>query len=163
VVDAVIEAHHRWNTGDRGGWIAMWHPDAVIDDPVGAPTKYGLSAVEKSWEAGFSQEPWFVVPGEIHVCGNAAAFTAWHLSILDAIERADGEAFCAQVVETALQLVAVDPARPAFVPWQTPTRRYTDNGLDSVYGMAFVDDRHRYRIHGARADECYLSVSLYAA
>ena len=81
---------------------------------------------------------------------------------LDAIERADGEAFCAQVIETALQLVVVDPARPAFVPWQTPTRRYTDNGLDSVYGMAFVDDRHRYRIHGARADECYLSVSLYA-
>jgi steroid delta-isomerase len=83
VVDAVIEAHHRWNIGDRAGWIAMWHPDAVIDDPVGAPTKYGLSAVEKSWEAGFSQEPWFVVPGEIHVCGNAAAFTASHLSILD--------------------------------------------------------------------------------
>src|SRR5438445_417895 len=57
---------------------------------------------------------------------------------LDAIERADGEAFCAQVIETALQLVVVDPARPAFVPWQTPTRRYTDNGLDSVYGLAFV-------------------------
>ena len=82
---------------------------------------------------------------------------------LDSIERADGEGFCAQVIETALQLVAVDPARPAFVPWQTPTRRYTDNGLDSVYGMAFVDDRHRYRISGTRADECYLSVSLYAA
>lgn len=60
----------------------MWHPDAVIDDPVGAPTKYGLSAVEKSWEAGFSLEPWFVVPGAIHVCGNAGAFTASHLSIL---------------------------------------------------------------------------------
>ena len=60
----------------------MWHPDAVIDDPVGAPTKYGLEAVEESWRAGFSQEPWFVVPGEIHVCGNAGAFTASHLSIL---------------------------------------------------------------------------------
>src|SRR5437868_6718465 len=83
--------------------------------------------------------------------------------VLDSIERANGEGFCAQVIETALQLVAVDPARPAFVPWQTPTRRYTDNGLDSVYGMAFVDDRHRYRISGSRAEECYLSVSLYAA
>lgn len=82
---------------------------------------------------------------------------------LDPIERADGEAFCAQVIETALQLVAVDAARPAFVPWQTPTRRYTDNGLDSVYSMAFVDDQHRYRIHGTRAEECYLSISLYAA
>jgi steroid delta-isomerase len=61
----------------------MWHPDAVIDDPVGAPTKHGLDAVAKSWDEGFSQDPWFVVPGEIHVCGNAAAFTASHLSILN--------------------------------------------------------------------------------
>jgi steroid delta-isomerase len=83
VVDAVIEAHHRWNSRDREGWIAMWHPDAVIDDPVGAATKHGLDAVAKSWDEGFSQDPWFVVPGEIHVCGNAAAFTASHLSILD--------------------------------------------------------------------------------
>ncbi len=82
---------------------------------------------------------------------------------LDPIERADAEAFCAQVIETALQLVAVDGARPAFVPWQTPTRRYTDNGLDSVYRMAFVDDEHRYLICGTRTDECYLSISLYAA
>ena len=83
VVDAIIEVHHRWNTQDREGWIAMWHPDAVIDDPVGAPTKHGLEAVEESWRAGFSQEPWYVVPGAIHVCGNAGAFTASHLSILD--------------------------------------------------------------------------------
>jgi hypothetical protein len=41
VVDAIVEAHHKWNTQDREGWIAMWHPDAVIDDPVGAPTKHG--------------------------------------------------------------------------------------------------------------------------
>ena len=51
VVDAIVEAHHRWNTGDREGWIAMWHPDCVVDDPVGAPTKHGLASVEQAWDA----------------------------------------------------------------------------------------------------------------
>ena len=45
---------------------------------------------------------------------------------LDAIERADGEAFCAQVIETALQLVAVGflicgEAGDAIVPVVTET------------------------------------------
>jgi hypothetical protein len=80
----------------------------------------------------------------------------------DALERADRDAFLAQVLETGLQLVTVDAGRPAFTPWQTATRRYADNGPDSVYGMAWVDERHRYRISGRRGDECYLSISLYA-
>ena len=83
VVETVLEMFHRWNTGDRDGWIAMWHPDCVIDDPVGAPTKRGLTAVEQGWEAGFSLEPWVIVPGPITVCGNTAAFTASHMSTLD--------------------------------------------------------------------------------
>jgi hypothetical protein len=81
---------------------------------------------------------------------------------LDAIEAADAEAFVAQAIETGLQLVGVDPARPALAPWQTPTRRYMDNGPESVYHFAFVDDRHTYRVRGRREGECYLSVSLYA-
>jgi hypothetical protein len=81
---------------------------------------------------------------------------------LDPLEVADAEAYAAQVIETALQLVDVDPARPALVPWQTPTRRYMDNGPESVYRFAFVDEAHRYRVHGRRQGECYLSVSLYA-
>jgi hypothetical protein len=83
VVDRVLEAWYRWNQGDHDGWIAIWHPDLVIDDPVGAPTKHGLEAAEKSWEAGFSQQPWFVVPSDIHVCGNVASFSASHLSVLE--------------------------------------------------------------------------------
>ena len=81
---------------------------------------------------------------------------------LDAVEVVDGEAYAAQVIETALQLVAVDPARPALEPWQTPTRRYMDNGPQSVYRFAYVDEDHTYRVHGRREGECYLSVSVYA-
>jgi hypothetical protein len=81
---------------------------------------------------------------------------------VDAIEAADGEAYVAGAVATALELVAVDPARPVLEPWQTPTRRYMDNGPESVYRFAFVDEQHTYRVHGRREGECYLSISVYA-
>ncbi len=37
------------------------------------------------------------------------------------------------------------PARPQWVPWTTPDRRWADNGRDSAYWMAPVDGAHRYR------------------
>jgi hypothetical protein len=81
---------------------------------------------------------------------------------LSDIDESDAETFLAGLIDGALQFVAADPTRPAFVPWVTPTRRWMDNGFDSVYWMAPVDGRHRYRITGRRGDECYLSVTLYA-
>jgi hypothetical protein len=81
---------------------------------------------------------------------------------LSEIDEADAETFLAGLIDGAMQFVAADPARPAFVPWVTPNRRWMDNGFDSVYWMAPVDGRHRYRISGRRGDECYLSVTLYA-
>jgi steroid delta-isomerase len=83
VVDTALELLHRWNTGDREGWISMFHEDVAIDDPVGVPTKHGMEAVHASWDAGFSLEPWLIVPGPIIVCGNAAVFSASHMSTLD--------------------------------------------------------------------------------
>ncbi len=82
VVDTVLEQLHRWNAGDREGWISLFHEDITIDDPVGVPTKRGIEAVHASWDAGFSLEPWLIVPGPIIVCGNAAAFSASHMSTL---------------------------------------------------------------------------------
>src|SRR5215470_12766066 len=81
---------------------------------------------------------------------------------LTAIDESDAEAFLAALVDGAMQFVAADAARPAFAPWVTPTRRWMDNGRDSVYWMAPVDGRHRYRISGRRGNECYLSFTLYA-
>ncbi len=81
---------------------------------------------------------------------------------LSDMDRADAETYLAALIDGAMQFVAADPSRPAFVPWVTPTRRWMDNGFDSVYWMAPVDGRHRYRISGRRGDECYLSVTLYA-
>jgi hypothetical protein len=81
---------------------------------------------------------------------------------LDPIDVADGELFLGQLLDGAMQFVQADPTRPAFVPWTTPSRRWMDNGADSAYWMAPVDGAHRYRVHGRRGDECYLSLTLYA-
>jgi hypothetical protein len=81
---------------------------------------------------------------------------------LSEMDRADAETYLAALIDGAVQFLAADPGRPAFVLWVTPTRRWMDNGFDSVYWMAPVDGRHRYRLSGRRGDECYLSVTLYA-
>ena len=81
---------------------------------------------------------------------------------LDPIDLEDAATFLAALLEGSLQFLHGDPARPAFIPWVTPTRRWMDNGRDSLYSIAAVDGDHRYRITGRRGDECYLSLTLYA-
>ncbi len=84
--------------------------------------------------------------------------------VLDAVERADGDSYFSQMFQMALLFVDLDPAETALIlPFQTATRRQMDNGADSVYGMAFVDEEHRYLVHGRRRDECFMAVTLYAA
>jgi hypothetical protein len=78
------------------------------------------------------------------------------------IELADASRFLAALAEGALTFVHADPARPLFVPWVTADRRWADNGRDSAYWYAPVDGAHRYRIHGERRGECYLSFTVYA-
>jgi len=81
---------------------------------------------------------------------------------LGAIDVADASQFLAAITEGALTFVHADPAAPQFVPWVTPDRRWADNGRDSQYWMAPVDGAHRYRVHGTRRGECYLSFTVYA-
>jgi hypothetical protein len=81
---------------------------------------------------------------------------------LDPLDVADASRFLAAIVEGALTFVHADPRTPQFVPWITPDRRWADNGRDSQYWMAPVDGAHRYRIHGTRGGECYLSFTVYA-
>ncbi|GMU77252.1 MAG: hypothetical protein AMXMBFR46_00530 [Acidimicrobiia bacterium] len=78
------------------------------------------------------------------------------------VDRADASRFLAGLVEGALTFVHADPSVPQLVPWTTADRRWADNGLDSSYWYAPLDDRHRYRVHGRRQGECYLSFTVYA-
>jgi ketosteroid isomerase-like protein len=40
-----------WNARDREGWIALFDPAVTFDDPVGVPTKRGLEAARRQWDA----------------------------------------------------------------------------------------------------------------
>lgn len=80
---------------------------------------------------------------------------------LSDVDRADASRFLAAITEGALTFVHADPARPLVVPWTTPDRRWADNGRDSAYWFMPVDGAHRYRIHGVRRGECYLSFTVY--
>lgn len=42
-----------WNRLDREGWIALFDPNVTFDDPVGVPTKHGLEAAGRQWDASF--------------------------------------------------------------------------------------------------------------
>ncbi|MEZ4352333.1 MAG: nuclear transport factor 2 family protein [Myxococcota bacterium] len=53
IENAIHNHFDAWNAGDRARWIANWHPDVVMEDPVGGPLKEGLGAVEKSWDHSF--------------------------------------------------------------------------------------------------------------
>jgi hypothetical protein len=97
----------------------------------------------------------------------AAIGAAWHdltvgRAITSDVEIGDASRYLAALTEGALRFVHADPARPSFVPWVTAERRWADNGSDSAYWYAPVDGAHRYRVHGERRDECYLSVTVYA-
>lgn len=81
---------------------------------------------------------------------------------LSDVDRADASRFLAGITEGALTFVHADPTRPLVVPWTTPDRRWADNGRDSSYWFMPVDGEHRYRIHGQRHGECYLSMTVYA-
>jgi len=81
---------------------------------------------------------------------------------LSDVDRADASRFLAGIVEGALTFVHADPTRPVFVPWTTADRRWADNGRDSAYWFAPVDGAHRYRVHGHRRGECYLSMTVYS-
>jgi len=42
-----------WNALDREGWIALFDPAVQFDDPVGVPSKHGLEAAARQWDASF--------------------------------------------------------------------------------------------------------------
>ena len=81
---------------------------------------------------------------------------------LTALDLADGERYVAALIEGSLRFVHCDAGHPVFAPWTTAERRWVDNGRDAAYWIAALDGRHRYRVHGRRGTDCYLSFTVYA-
>jgi ketosteroid isomerase-like protein len=70
-----IERHFAcWNARDREGWIGLFDPQVQFDDPVGVPTKHGLEAARRQWDASFTPgQRWRINPGLTYYRGSDAA------------------------------------------------------------------------------------------
>jgi ketosteroid isomerase-like protein len=63
-----------WNARDREGWIALFDPGISFDDPVGVPTKRGLEAARRQWDASFTPgQEWKITPRLTYYRGDEAA------------------------------------------------------------------------------------------
>jgi hypothetical protein len=56
-----------WNAEDREGWLALFDPGVVFEDPVGVPPKRGLEAARLQWERSFK-------PGQRWTLGESGKF-----------------------------------------------------------------------------------------
>ena len=72
---AAVAAHvDAWNTMNRDRWVALFSPDVVFEDPVGAPPKVGLDAVHKTWDRSFTPgRRWTLHPRQIVAGGDVEA------------------------------------------------------------------------------------------
>ncbi len=51
VAEAALQDYLRcWAEDDRAGWLALFAPDASIEDPVGAPLTVGPKAIAAFWD-----------------------------------------------------------------------------------------------------------------
>ena len=63
-----------WNSRDREGWIGLFAPDVRFDDPVGVPTKHGLEAARRQWDASNTPgQQWKIDQRLTYYRGNEAA------------------------------------------------------------------------------------------
>lgn len=66
----------RFSAGDRDGWLALWAPDATMEDPVGSPVKDGRDAIAEFYDStvGGADSVTLTVVGDPIVLGDQAAF-----------------------------------------------------------------------------------------
>jgi ketosteroid isomerase-like protein len=74
-IKTAFENHFRfWNARDREAWIGLFDENVTFDDPVGVPTKHGLEAAARQWDASFTPgQVWKIYPGLAYFRGNEAA------------------------------------------------------------------------------------------
>ena len=47
---AVTRYVERFNAGDREAWLALFAPDATLEDPVGSDPRVGIEAIGEFWD-----------------------------------------------------------------------------------------------------------------
>ncbi len=75
----IIETIERYmdcmGRADKEGWLALFHEDATVEDPVGDPVNAGREAIGEFWDMvqGMSDSMELVVTGPVRVAGDEAA------------------------------------------------------------------------------------------
>jgi len=80
---AVARHFECWNARDREGWVALFDPNVTFDDPVGVPTKRGLEAARRQWDASFTPgQEWKIEPRLAYYRGDEAAFVVSNRGVI---------------------------------------------------------------------------------
>jgi ketosteroid isomerase-like protein len=79
-----VERHFEcWNARDRESWVALFDPSVTFDDPVGVPTKRGLEAARRQWDASFTPgQEWKIALRLAYYRGNEAAFVVSNRGVI---------------------------------------------------------------------------------
>lgn len=48
--DVIHRYQETFNTGDREGWLSLFSPDAVLEDPAGSPARRGREGLAAFWD-----------------------------------------------------------------------------------------------------------------
>jgi steroid delta-isomerase len=66
----------RMTAGDKDGWLALFAPDATIEDPVGSDVRVGRHGASEFWDftRSLSADIELTLTGPVRVVGDEAAF-----------------------------------------------------------------------------------------
>lgn len=85
----------RFTAGDRDGWLALWAPEATMEDPVGTPLKVGHDQIGTFFDESraMADEVRLVGTGPVRVVAGEAAFP------FQARPSIGGTEFCVDIID----------------------------------------------------------------
>lgn len=124
-----LHAHvDTWNRQCRDEWVALFAPNMVFEDPVGAPEKHGLDAVHATWDRSFAPgRRWTLHPQ--HIVGTP------HEAAVVMLNR--GDLLGRQVEVRSIEIFVVDDTGKIV-----RIRSFFDQPTDFALAEYFTPDRH---------------------
>lgn len=84
-IRATIETYtERFSASDKEGWLALFAPDATVEDPVGTDVRHGVGEIGEFWDFVRSMTPEITLTrtGPTRVAGHEAAFPMQMVSMM---------------------------------------------------------------------------------
>lgn len=84
-IRATIDTYtERFSASDKDGWLALFAPDATVEDPVGTDVRHGVAEIGEFWDFVRSMTPEITLTrtGPTRVAGLEAAFPMQMVSMM---------------------------------------------------------------------------------